>query len=108
MRTGPGIVADDQTDVLTGQDLVTLDDAALQQRVTQVRVYARVDPAQKIRIVEALQAQGQIVAMAGDGVNDAPMLLLPIHILWVNLVTDGPPGLALAAEPAEPAERGVM
>ena len=176
-----GIVDDAQAEVLSGQDLAALDDAALLLRVSQVRVYARVDPAQKIRIVEALQAQGEIVAMTGDGVNDAPALkradigvamgkggtdvareaasmvllddnfasiveavregrriydnirkfvryamtgnsgeiwtlflaplvflpipLLPIHILWVNLVTDGLPGLALAAEPAE---RGVM
>ena len=176
-----GIVDNAQAEVLTGQDLAALDDAALLLRVSQVQVYARVDPAQKIRIVDALQAQGEIVAMTGDGVNDAPALkradigvamgkggtdvareaasmvllddnfasivkavregrrifdnirkfvrytmtsnsgeictlflapliflpipLLPIHILWVNLVTDGLPGLALAAEPAE---RGVM
>ena len=69
-----GIVTDPQAAVLTGEDLQSLNDAALQQQVTAVRVYARVDPAQKIRIVQALQAQGHIVAMTGDGVNDAPAL----------------------------------
>lgn len=69
-----GIVEDEEANVLTGQDLITLDEAALAQRVGTVRVYARVDPAQKIRIVEALQALGHYVAMTGDGVNDAPAL----------------------------------
>ncbi|TXT38771.1 MAG: Ca2+-transporting ATPase [Comamonadaceae bacterium] len=69
-----GIVAETDADVLTGVDLSQLDDNALMAQVRQVRVYARVDPAQKIRIVEALQAHGEFVAMTGDGVNDAPAL----------------------------------
>jgi len=165
-------------DVLTGRDLTDLDDESLASRVLEARVYARVDPAQKIRIVQALQSRGQVAAMTGDGVNDAPALrqadigvamgrggtdvargasamvllddnfativaavregrriydnirrfvkynltgnageiwvmflapflglpfpLLPLQILWINLVTDGLPGLALAREPAEP------
>jgi len=167
--------------VVTGKELARLAPAEFASQVKEIRAYARVDPAQKIRIIEALQARGEFVAMTGDGVNDAPALkradigvamgkigtdvareashmvllddnftsivaavregrriydnirkfirfvmggnsgeiwaifiptllgmplpLLPIQILWINLVTDGLPGLALAAEPEE---KGVM
>lgn len=61
-------------DVITGPELETLDDAALTKRLSSVSVFARIMPEQKLRIVEAYKAAGQVVAMTGDGVNDAPSL----------------------------------
>ncbi|MEO6214884.1 MAG: cation-translocating P-type ATPase, partial [Sphingomonas sp.] len=61
-------------DVLTGADLASLDDVQLAERLKTVTVFARIMPEQKLRIVQAFKADGEIVAMTGDGVNDAPSL----------------------------------
>lgn len=164
---------------LTGEELDRLSDEDLKKEVRRIPVYARVSPEHKLRIVRAWRAHKEIVAMTGDGVNDAPAVkeadigvamgitgtdvtkevsdmvvtddnfasivaaveegrgiydnikkfvhyllscnageilvmftaslvglpvpLLPIHILWVNLVTDGLPALALGVDPVDPA-----
>jgi Ca2+-transporting ATPase len=64
----------DTRDVVTGSEIDRLDDAALSERVRTATVFARTMPEQKLRIVTALKANGEIVAMTGDGVNDAPSL----------------------------------
>ena len=183
-----GILEKDE-EAITGSELEEMSDEELTKNIRQYSVYARVSPEHKVRIVKAWQANGEIVAMTGDGVNDAPALktadigcamgivgtdvskeaadviltddnfativssveegrriydnilkaiqfllssnvgeivvlfiailltpwigstfgidinlievLLPIHILWINLVTDSLPALALAVDPAE-------
>jgi Ca2+-transporting ATPase len=61
-------------DVVTGSDLQLLSEEDLRERIRRVRVFARMVPEQKLRLVNALKADGEIVAMTGDGVNDAPAL----------------------------------
>ncbi|MBK9450982.1 MAG: cation-translocating P-type ATPase [Bacteroidetes bacterium] len=60
--------------VLTGKELDELDEATLREKIKHTSIFARVVPEQKLRIVEALKANGEVVAMTGDGVNDAPAL----------------------------------
>ncbi len=177
IATDLGIMVDGDR-AISGSELMQMSDDELFNQVHNVSVYARVAPEDKVRIVKAFQKSGDIVAMTGDGVNDAPALkladigcamgitgtdvakeasdivltddnfttivtaveegrriynnilkaiqfmlstnigeilvlftavvanwsspLLPIHILWINLVTDSLPALALSVDPADP------
>lgn len=67
-------ITDEKTGVLTGKEIEEMDDSELFEKVKTVSVYARVSPQHKLRIVQQLKKQGHIVAVTGDGVNDAPAL----------------------------------
>lgn len=67
-------IASDESEVITGLELNKIPDEKFCKAVTKYKVYARVNPEHKVRVVEALKSQGKIVAMTGDGVNDAPSI----------------------------------
>jgi Ca2+-transporting ATPase len=67
-------ISQEEPEVLSGSDLEKMSDHELQQALNRVRVFARVSPSQKLRLVDNLRKQGQIIAVTGDGVNDAPAL----------------------------------
>ena len=67
-------IAKSQEQVITGEELDKLDDKELKKRVNKLRIFARVTPNHKLRIVKAFKQNGNIVAMTGDGVNDAPAI----------------------------------
>ncbi|HZI25886.1 MAG TPA: HAD-IC family P-type ATPase, partial [Chryseolinea sp.] len=69
-----GILSSEKELVLSGSELQKMDDGEFRSKVERIRVYARVDPEQKLKIISALQAKHHFVAMTGDGVNDAPAL----------------------------------
>ncbi len=86
---GRQIGLDHQQGVITGSELETMSDASLQEKIKHISIFARIVPAQKLRIIRALKANGEIVTMTGDGVNDAPALkAAQIGIAMGNKGTD--------------------
>jgi Cation transport ATPase len=76
---------------IAGAEIEKMDTATLQERVRDVDVFARASPEHKLRLVKAIQANNQIVAMTGDGVNDAPALKKPISASrWASRVPRSP------------------
>ena len=69
-----GLIKKDDHDILEGQEMDKISDDELRKTVNNISVYARVEPRHKLRIIEAWQKRGEVVAMTGDGVNDAPAL----------------------------------
>ncbi|PLX24804.1 ATPase [Candidatus Parcubacteria bacterium] len=67
-------IAVNKDSVVTGDELLKMTDKELNERITNIKVYARVTPTDKLRIIKAWQSRGEIVSMTGDGVNDAPAL----------------------------------
>lgn len=67
-------IIDDETEALSGSEIDALSDAEFAEKVTHVCVFARVSPEHKVKIVKAIRAHGEVAAMTGDGVNDAPAL----------------------------------
>lgn len=68
------IKLDHNSEVLTGEEILQLSKTALQQKVQQVNIYARMFPEAKLKVIDALKENGEVVAMTGDGVNDGPAL----------------------------------